>query len=80
MAFTSLETPGWSTAAFGDDAQTSPGELSALGSHMHQCKGASGRFFAARCVADSMHGFAAPRLVTTLVLVLLLLAAGALML
>ncbi len=76
MAFTSLETTGWSTAAFGDDVQTSPGELSALGSHLRQCKSASGRFFAARCVADSMHGFAAPRLVTTLVLALLVLAAG----
>lgn len=80
MASTFLDTPGWSTAAFGDDAQTSPGELSALGSHLHQCRGASGRFFAARCVADSMHGFAAPRLVTTLVLALLVLAAGVWML
>ena len=72
-------TPSWSTASFGDDAQTSPMELSALGSHLHQCKGASGRLFAARCVADAMHGFVAQRLVTTLVVVALLMGVSAFM-
>ncbi len=69
-------TPSWSTASFGDDAETSPMELSALGSHFNQCTGATGRLFAARCVADSMHGFVAPRLVTTLVVAVVLMGFG----
>lgn len=76
MQTDTLFTPSWSTASFGDDAQTSPMELSALGSHLDQCKCATGRLFAARCVADSMHGFVAPRLVTTLVVALVLMGVG----
>ena len=60
------DTPRWSTASFGDSADTSPVELSALGEHLNLCQGSRGRLFALKCRAEAMHGFVAPRLVTTL--------------
>jgi hypothetical protein len=39
--------PHWSTASFGDTADTSPMELSALGDHLDLCRGLRGRLFAA---------------------------------
>jgi hypothetical protein len=65
----------WSTAAFGEAADTSPVELSALGEHLGACQGARGRLFALHCAAESLHGFVAPRLVTTLVVAALLIGA-----
>jgi hypothetical protein len=35
--------PFWSTASFGDTADTSPMELSALGEHLDLCKESQGR-------------------------------------
>jgi len=66
--------PFWSTASFGDTVDTSPGELSALGEHLASCRGATGRLFKVRCIAEATHGFVAGRLVTTLVVVVLLVA------
>lgn len=63
----------WSTASFGDDAQTSPMELSALGAHLHLCKGPHSRLVALHCAALQMQGFVASRFVTTLVLAALLM-------
>ena len=57
----------WATAAVPDAADTSPMELSALGAHVDRCNGSRGRMFALRCLADSLFGFIAPRFVTTLV-------------
>jgi len=68
-----MATPSWSTASFGDTADTSPMELSALGDHLHLCRGSCGRLFALHCVAQTMHGFVAARFVTTLVVVVALL-------
>lgn len=59
----------WATAAHAEAAATSPGELSALGAHVDRCNGCRSRWFAIQCAADSLHGFVAPRLVTTVVLV-----------
>jgi hypothetical protein len=73
-------TPSWSTAAFGDAADTSPMELSELGDHLDRCRGSRGRMFGVRCAADAMHGFVASRIVTTLVAVTLILGAGFLLL
>ncbi len=67
----------WSTASFGQTADTSPGELSALGEHLHSCRGARGHLFAMHCMADSVHGFVAARFVTTLAAAALLLAVAA---
>lgn len=68
-----IATPSWSTASFGASADTSPMELSALGEHLDLCRGAHGRLFALRCVAQTMHGFVAARFVTTLLVVALLI-------
>ena len=57
----------WATASHADAADTSPGELLALGVHVDRCNGSRGRFFSLQCAADSVLGFMAPRLVTTVV-------------
>lgn len=75
-----IATPSWSTASFGDAADTSPMELSALGEHLDLCRGARGRLFALQCAVQAMHGFVAARFVTTLVVVSLLIGVGSLVL
>ena len=73
MKKNTMTPPAWSTASFGDAATTSPAELSALGKHLHLCRGSHGRLLALRCAAASLHGFVAARFVTTLVVVTLLI-------
>lgn len=70
--------PCWSTASFGDDTDTSPLELDALGQHMQTCNGSKGRLFGLHSAAHRVHGFISSRFVTTLVLAALLIAAGSL--
>jgi hypothetical protein len=70
--------PRWSTASFGDPAETSPMELTALGEHMNLCRDSQGRLFGLHCAAERMNGVVVPRLMTTL-LVLTLLIGTALM-
>lgn len=69
-------TPFWSTASFGDTADTSPMELSALGEHLDSCKASHGRLFALQCMAERLNSFMASRLVTTLVVAGLLIGVG----
>jgi hypothetical protein len=61
--------PFWSTAAINGAADTSPMELLALGAHVDHCNGSRGRMFGLRCLADTVHGFIAPRFVTTLIVI-----------
>ena len=70
----------WSTASFGDAADTSPMELNSLGEHLSSCQSASGKWFALRSRADVMHGYVASRFITTVVLAGGLLGAGLLIL
>ncbi len=63
-----MATPFWSTASFGDTADTSPMELSELGEHLQHCSAQSGRWARLRIAAESMNGFVSTRLVTTLAL------------
>ena len=72
-------TPFWTTSSFGDAPDTSPMELSALEDHFAVCKQSHGRLFSAQCLAEAMHGFMAPRLVTTLVLVAFVTGAASLL-
>lgn len=67
----------FSTASFGDAANTSPMELSALSDHLGLCHGARGRLFSVRCAADAVHRFMAARLVTTVLLLGVVVVAGA---
>lgn len=68
--------PRWSTSAFAAETQPADNESSALGDHLNLCRSVTGRLFAVRCGVDAVHRFLAPRLVTTLVVVLLLVGAG----
>ena len=68
--------PFWSTASFGEAADTSPMELSALGEHLGHCNGCRGRMFNLRRMGETVHGFVASRFVTTLVVATLLLGAA----
>jgi hypothetical protein len=72
--------PQWSTSSFGEPTLTSPLELHALGSHLEQCVRATGRLFSTRCAFESLHGFVAGRLMTTLALLAVLAVAVAAML
>lgn len=49
-------------------------ELFALGEHLDLCKASRGRLFALRRAADTLNVFVAGHLVTTLVLLMLLIA------
>jgi hypothetical protein len=70
--------PFWSTASFGDTADTSPMELSALGEHLDLCKESQGRWFAVQCAAERVNGFLAARVVTTLVVAALVIGVASL--
>lgn len=79
MNVSSIAIPCWSTASFGDTADTSPTELSVLGEHLALCKALSGRLFAMRCLAELTHTFVMSRFVTTLVMIALLTGVASLM-
>lgn len=49
-------------------------QVHSLGRHLHQCRAAQGRLFRLRQAALAMHGWVAPRFVTTLALAGLLIA------
>lgn len=71
-------TPRWATAADGEAADTSPMELMLLGDHLVRCRDAGGHLPGLRSAAEQMHGFAAPRLITTLVAATAVMAGAAL--
>jgi hypothetical protein len=74
-----IETsPRWSTASFGDAADTSPMELSVLGEHMAKCSHPPGRLFSWQCTAEAIHGAVSSRFVTTLTLATIVVAATSL--
>ena len=56
----------WSSASFSDSVDTSPGDLQALGQHLQHCQGRHHRLIALRHGAEALHGFVAPRFVSTL--------------
>lgn len=66
-----IAPPSWSTASFGDAADTSPMELSALGEHLQHCSATPGPLVRLRFAAETMNGFVSARLVTTLALLCL---------
>jgi hypothetical protein len=70
--------PVWATSTIDSADGTSPSDLSTLGAHVHRCNGLRGRMFALRCAADSLAGFLAPRIVTTLVVLGIVFGVGSL--
>jgi len=72
--------PVWATSTIDEAAGTSPSDLSTLGAHVDRCNGLRGRMFALRCAVDSLTGFLAPRVVTTLVVLGIVFGVGSLIL
>jgi hypothetical protein len=58
----------WKTSSFGGSVATSAVELAALRHHLDRCDAQRGPLFALRCRLDAVNGFAAPRLISGLVL------------
>ncbi|RYX93831.1 MAG: hypothetical protein EOO28_16805 [Comamonadaceae bacterium] len=75
-----LSAPRWSTSSFSDAATPSPNELASLGEHFSSCNASNGRLLALQHGARAVHGFAASRFVTTLVLASLLIGLSVLVL
>jgi hypothetical protein len=75
----SAPTSQWSTPSFGSAPNTTPMELAALGEHMNRCGDQRGAWFGWKCAVDAWNGFAAPRLITTLVVVGMIVVVGSLL-
>ena len=75
----SAKTSRWSTSSFGGAPNTTPMELAALGEHMNRCDDQRGALFGLKCAGDAFNGFAAPRLITTLVVLATLGVIGSLL-
>lgn len=65
----------WLTSSFGDSTETSPRELSELGEHLARCRHRRHRLFTLRHGAGVLGGFMLARTVTTVLVLLLLMAA-----
>ncbi len=63
------EAPLWSTSSYGETADTTPAELSALGEHLAVCNGDGARRVAMRCGVQRLQGWLLGRLVSALVVV-----------
>jgi len=71
--------PVWATSAIdAEEADASQTDLSALGAHVDRCNGLRGPMFGLRCAADTLSGFLAPRIVTTLVAIAIIIGVGSL--
>jgi predicted NAD-dependent protein-ADP-ribosyltransferase YbiA (DUF1768 family) len=62
----------WSTASFGDAADTSPMEMTELGQHMQQCSQPRSHWLLLRSGVDSVHQGLVARFVTSLALMVAL--------
>ena len=67
--------PNWSTASYFDATASQPMELAALGEHLSLCRGTHRRWSTLRHLGGVLHGFAAPRFVTTLAVAAVLIGA-----
>jgi hypothetical protein len=70
--------PVWATSTLDGAADASASELSTLGAHVDRCNGLRGRLFPLHCAADALAGFLAPRIVTTLVVLGIVIGVGSL--
>lgn len=73
-------TPVWSTSSLGEEADTSPMELAALSKHLGLCQRTPGRLFTLKCHSQTLGRFVAAHVVTTLLVILALVGAVALLL
>lgn len=63
--------PQWSTSSFGHSTDTTPMDLCELGHHLLQCQGGNRRLRTLHNGVQILHGFVAPRFVSTLAVALL---------
>jgi len=77
-AYAAPHATRWATASQSDAGRGQPMEVDSLGSHLGVCLNSRGRWFPLECMVETVHGFVAPRLVTTLALAVLVLAASTL--
>lgn len=63
-------TPSWETSSYGESAETTPMQLSALGEHLSHCSRPHGRMAALHWSAEVLQAFVLGRLVTTVAVVL----------
>jgi len=63
----------WSTASNGLGADTSAGELEALGEHLGSCQSKHRHWLSLRCAAQQLRGFMAVRFVTSVVFAIVFL-------
>jgi hypothetical protein len=68
MPSSSRQRQFWKTSSFGGSVDTSALELAALRTHLDLCDTQRGALFSVRCGLDAVGRFAAPRLVTGLIL------------
>ncbi len=71
--------PQWTTSSFGRSTDTTPMELVELGEHLQQCRAGSRRLGNLQGAAQAVHGFVAPRFVSTLAVVVVVLGSGMLL-
>jgi hypothetical protein len=72
-------SPHWSTSSFGTSADTSPLDLAMLSQHLSRCTGRRSVASALRCAAEALNNFVAPRLMSTLALVALVVVVTSLL-
>jgi hypothetical protein len=61
------KTPRWATSSFSSAPDASPKEIAALGEHLQNCNSERESLFGLRATADAVNQFAAPRLITILI-------------
>lgn len=69
MKHSNTHCPLWTTASFGDSADTSPMDLASLCEHLMLCKRAQTRVHRAKHIANAVSQFFSARVVTTAVVV-----------
>jgi hypothetical protein len=65
-----------SPSPYGDATHTVPADLHTLQDHLRVCNGTPRHIFALHCAAQSLHGFVSKRFVSSLVVLVLLIAIG----
>ena len=78
MIMPSIVNTNPSAALFDAGTEPSLAETTRLHAHLSLCKGTGGRLFALQCVAETMGGFVAARVVTTLAFIALLMGVASL--
>lgn len=69
MTVRAVPSVRWSTPSFSGLEGGAAGDLSLLGAHFAHCNGCKSRWFAIRCAVDALDSFVAPRFITTVLVI-----------